>query len=107
MTVILNWKGYDNATQMIAGGRFVVDRSGDRSEHHPNPAREDALIRLHGLDAFAKWHLGINDEKAPDSKEPFAFPFGGFAAVHRCALVTTKMRTGNCRHREIHEAAES
>lgn len=107
MTVRLNRTGYEHARRLIVSGRFVVDQRDDWSEHRPSSAQEDAFIRLHGLDVFAKWHLGVNDGKDRDSKGGFAFPFGDFAAVHRCALVSANIRAGQYRHQDIQEAAAS
>lgn len=105
MIVRLNRVGYDHAMRLIATGRVAVDRRDDWREHRPSSAQEDAFIQLHGLDVFAKWHLGVCDDKAPDSKERFAFPSGDFSAVHRCALVSAKLHAGQYQHQDVHEAA--
>ena len=67
-------------------------------------ADENEFIRLHGYDQFGKWHLGINDEKHARTKGRYEFPYGDFANVHRCALLSAESRAGQYKHSDIEEA---
>ncbi len=57
------------------------------------------------FDEYARWHLGVNDEKNEDTKERYEFPYGDFRDVHRCALLAAESRAGQYRHNDIELAA--
>jgi hypothetical protein len=52
-----------------------------------------------------KWHLGIDDEKSQSTRKHYKYPYGDFAKVHRCALLSAQSRAGQYKHFDIERAA--
>jgi len=105
MVVRLNQQAFDHAKHLITDGRFIADKRDAWSEHQPSAAAENDFIRLHGYDEFGKWHLGIDDEKRPQTKGRYEFPYGDFVDVHRCAVLSAESRAGQYKHHDIENAA--
>jgi arylsulfatase A-like enzyme len=104
MVVRLNQQALDHAKHLITDGRFIADKRDAWSEHQPSAAAENDFIRLHGYDEFGKWHLGIDDEKRPQTKGRYEFPYGDFVDVHRCAVLSAESRAGQYKHHDIENA---
>jgi len=60
---------------------------------------------VHGFEEYAKWHLGIDERHAENSKARYKFPCGDFKNVHRCAVLAVQSRAGQYRHYDIEKAA--
>jgi hypothetical protein len=105
MTVRLNRRGYEQARTLIANGQHVLDGRDEWSEHRPSTAQENEFIARHGLAEYGRWHLGIDDEKPDDSKSRYAFPYGDFAKLHRCGILSAEVRAGQYKHQDIETAA--
>jgi hypothetical protein len=61
MAVKLNRKGFEFGRKLVSEGRIVRDDRDAGSEDQPSADEENAFIREHGYEAYAKWHLGIDD----------------------------------------------
>jgi len=105
MAVKLYKPAYEHAKRLISEGRAVHDERDAWSEHQPSAAQEDEFIRLHGYAEYARWHLGIDNDKPEDTKARYKFPYGDFAGVHRCAVLTAESRAGQYKHFDIENAA--
>ena len=105
MTVKLNRSGFDHAKELIVNGRFVFDERDAWSEHQPSAQKENEFIDRHGIEEYAKWHLGINEEGPARTKGRYEFPYGDFASVHRCAMLSAESRAGQYKHYDIENAA--
>ena len=105
MAVTLNAAAYNHAKGLIASGHFVYDDRDAWSEHQPTTQQENEFIRLHGFGEYAKWYLGINDEKPENTKGRYEFPYGDFTNAHRCGLLTAESRAGQYKHYDIEKAA--
>jgi hypothetical protein len=105
MTVKLNRTGFDFAQDLITAGRFVFDQRDAWSEHQPSAKTEDEFLAAQGFAEYAKWYLGINDEKHENTKGRYEFPYGDFAKVHRCGVLTAESRAGQYKHFDIERAA--
>jgi hypothetical protein len=105
MAVTLNKKALEKGMQLVAKGKFVADQKEAWREHRPSPEREDEYIRLHGFDEYGNWHLGVDDEKAANTKETYHFPYGDFENVHRCGVLYLETTVGQNRYFEIAKAA--
>jgi hypothetical protein len=68
MAVRLNRHAFEHAKDLIAKGMFVADQKDAWSEHQPSAADENDFIRTHDYNEFGKWHLGLNDEKDPQTR---------------------------------------
>ncbi len=101
MAVRLNRKAFEQAKALILEGQHVYDERDAWSEHRPSAAAENDFIRAHGIDAYAKWYLGIDDEKPADSKGAYEFPYGDFKNVHRCGILSAESRAAQYKHEDI------
>jgi len=105
MTVKLSDSSYEHAKALIKDRHAVVDQRDDWSEHQPSTAEENEFIERHGLDEFGKWHLGVDETHAGDTKARYKFPFGDFKDVHRCGLLAVKSRAHQFGYGDIEKAA--
>ena len=103
--VKLNERAFDYSRELIKKGQVVPDKRGAWSEHQPSVEQENEFIRLHGFDEYAKWHLGIDEEHAENTKGRYKFPYGDFQNVHRCAVLAAASRAGQYKHYDIENAA--
>jgi hypothetical protein len=102
----LNENAVDFASQLIRRGHLIADGKGGWHEHKPSPAAENDFIRLYGYAEYAKWHLGVDERYAVNSKRRYKFPYGDFKNVHRCGLLAAKARARQYGYEEISDAAE-
>ncbi len=103
--VKVNTSAFEYAKELIKQGRIVADGRGAWSEHHPSAVAENEFIRLHGFGEYAKWHLGIDDRYAENTKRRYKFPYGDFKNVHRCGVVAAQSRAGQHKYYEVENAA--
>jgi hypothetical protein len=105
MAVKLNRVAFDFAQELIIAGHFVFDERDAWSEHQPSAQEEDEFLEAHGFREYAKWYLGINEEKHENTKGRYEFPYGDFENVHRCGVLTAESRAGQYKHFDIENAA--
>ncbi|HZX02820.1 hypothetical protein [Kribbella sp.] len=105
MRVKLNEAAYAQARELIAAGRMVHDDRDDWSEHRPTAAAENAFIERHGFSEYRKWYLGLDAEQDEATKARYKFPYGDFADVHRCGVLSAESRAGQYKYTEIELAA--
>jgi hypothetical protein len=103
--VRLNRAAFEFAKQCVVAGRFVADDRDAWSEHRPSAQAEDEFLAAHGFKEYAKWYLGINEEKHENTKGRYEFPYGDFEKVHRCGVLTAESRAGQYKHVDIENAA--
>ena len=101
----LNTAAFDYAEQLIDSGYWVNDGKGSWTRHQPSIAQKNEFIRENGFAKYAKWHLGIDERHALDSKARYKFPFGDFEQLHRSALLAIKGRAREYGYSEIEQAA--
>jgi hypothetical protein len=102
----LNTTAYNHAQRLIEQREAVFDERDDWSEHQPSAAQENAYIRDHGIEAYARWYLGIDEAQDEDNKGRYKFPYGDFERVHRCGVLAAESRAGQYKHFDIERAAE-
>jgi hypothetical protein len=105
MAVHLNRSAYAHAKELVSMGKFMFDQRDAWSEHRPSAQEENEFLERHGFEEYAKWYLGINDEKPEHTKGHYEFPYGDFAKVHRCGVLTAESRAGQYKHYDIENAA--
>src|SRR5258708_4522015 len=67
--VKLNESAFEYAKKLITEGKAVLDQRDDWSEHQPSAQEENRFIEEHGFAAYARWHLGVDEEKpAPPNR---------------------------------------
>jgi hypothetical protein len=101
MAVRLNRTSFDHAKALVKEGEFVIDERDAWSEHQPSTEQENRYIEEHGFAAYARWHLGVDDEENEDTKSRYKFPYGDFAKVHRCAVLAAESRAGQRTYSDI------
>jgi hypothetical protein len=105
MAVRLFKPGFGHAKEMVKDGNYVFDERDAWSEHQPSTRQENDFISVHGYNEYGKWHLGIDDEQAENTKRRYKFPYGDFENVHRCGVLTAESRAGQYKHFDIENAA--
>ena len=103
--VKLNVAAFEYAKELIKQGHVVADGRGAWSKDQPSAEAENEFIRLHGFSEYAKWHLGIDDRYAENTKRRYKFPYGDFKNVHRCGALAAQSRAGQYKYYEIENAA--
>ena len=94
-----------HAQELVEQGRVLMDQRNAWGDHQPSTADENDFIRQHGFAEYAKWHLGIDDRRAENTKAKYKFPFGDFKNIHRSALLAAKNRARQYGYDDIENAA--
>jgi len=89
---------------LVRDGKVARDERDDWSEHAPSSEDENAFIDKHGIDEYAKWHLGEDRGESEGTKGRYSFPYGDFSRVHRCAVISGESRAGQYDHASIEKA---
>lgn len=105
MAVKLNRTGFEFGKKLVSEGMIVRDERDAWSEDQPSADEENAFIREYGFEAYAIWHLGIEEKDPEDTKRRYKFPFGNFKRVHRCAVLSAESRAGEYKYMDIELAA--
>lgn len=103
MAIELNHPALRNARALVREGKVVRDDRDAWSEAAPTAAQENRFIDDHGWTQYSHWHLGIDKDADPHTKEAYSFPFGDFAKVHRAAVISGESRAGQYGHTEIRD----
>jgi hypothetical protein len=93
------------ASRLIEEGHLIADGKGAWREHKPSSGVENEFIRVHGFAEYAKWHLGVDERYAVNTKRRYKFPYGDFTNVHRCGLLAVKARAAEHTYHDIEDAA--
>jgi hypothetical protein len=104
-SIQLNEDGLAFAAKLIKERHFIADHKGAWTGHRPSAEEENEFIRLHGFAAYAKWHLGIDNQFPERTKRRYKFPYGDFKDAHRCGLLAVKTRAHQYGYAEIENAA--
>lgn len=99
----LNKAAVAHARKLIDGRQYVLDS--DWGEVSPAADDENAFLKSHSWDDYAKWHLALTDGANDDTKARYAFVFGDFRRIHRTALIACVFRASEWRHKAIELAA--
>jgi hypothetical protein len=69
------------ARQRIDARQYVLDS--DWGKVQSRPRDQNAFLRSHSWDEYARWHLGLTDGARDHTKARYAFVYGDFRRVHR------------------------
>ena len=103
--VKVNIGAFEYAKELIKQGHIVADGRGAWGEHRPPAVVENEFIHLHGFGEYAKWHLGVDDRYAENTKRRYKFPYGDFKNVHRCGVLAAQSRASQYEYYEIENVA--
>ena len=103
-TYHVNDAGVAKARKLIDARQY--DRQTDWSTAAPSADEENAAVDRHGYDGYGEWHLAVDTDASPDTKERYRFPYGDFHRVNRAALIHAKQRASQNDHAAIADAAD-
>jgi hypothetical protein len=92
-----------HARKLINASQYVLDS--DWAQAQPRAEDENEFLKSHSWADYAKWHLGLTDGPADDTKARYAFVYGDLRRVHRSGIIACHYRAAEYRHKEIELAA--
>jgi hypothetical protein len=99
----LNEAAVAHARRLIDAHQYVLDSNW--GDVQPSADDENAYLASHSWADYAKWHLGLTDGAADETKARDAFVYGDFRRVHRTGLIACQYRAAEWRHKAIELAA--
>jgi hypothetical protein len=105
MTTKLNDRAFDFAKRLVKDGKYVDDDKDAWSEHQPTTKEENEYIERHGFRAYGRWYLGVDDQEPVETKAHYKFPYGDFAKIHRCGVLSAESRAAQRKYGDIESAA--
>ena len=101
-TTGINKAGYTFANNLIADGKVIKPNSWQ----HPTAAEENAYIEKEGIEAYGKWHLGIDANADPETKAHWHYIYtSDFVNVDRAGLIAIRQRAGQQKQTDVFNAA--
>ena len=99
----VNQAAVEHARRLIDARQYVLDSDWGRVQ--PKADAENDYLASHSWDEYARWHLGLTEGAAEQTKARYAFVFGDFRRVHRTALIACVYRASEWRHKDVELAA--
>ena len=97
-----NTSGIGHANSLISQGKVIKPSSWNA----PSASEENAYIEKNGISAFGKWHLGIDANADPKTKEHWHYIFtSDFKNVDRAGLIAIRQRAGQQKQTDVFDAA--
>jgi hypothetical protein len=91
------------ARKLIDSRQYVLRSDWGRVQ--PTAGDQNAYLKSHSFDEYARWHLGLTDGAADHTKARYAFVVGDYRRLHRMGLVACLYRAAEWRHGSILAAA--
>ena len=99
----VNARAIANARRLIDARQYVLDS--DWGKVQPRPSDQNAFLRSHSWDEYARWHLGLTDGARDHTKARYAFVYRDFRRIHRMGIIACHYRAAEWRHKDIELAA--
>lgn len=99
----VNPAGVAWAEKLIDRGQYVL--SSDWGQVQPRASEQNAFLKSHSWEEYARWHLGLTDGANDETKARYAFVYGDFRRIHRTGLIACVYRASEFRHKEVELAA--
>jgi hypothetical protein len=99
----VNKEAVEHCRELIDRKQYVLNS--DWGEVQPKAKAQNAFLRTHSWDEYARWHLGLTDGATDGTKARYGFVFGDLRRVHRTGLIACVYRAAEWRHKEIELAA--
>ncbi len=99
----VNPAGVAWAQQLIDSGQYVLDS--DWGKVQPRASEQNAFLKSHSWEEYARWHLGLTDGANDHTKARYAFVYGDFRRLHRMGIIACQYRAAEWRHKDIELAA--
>ncbi len=100
---VLNDEAVAHVRDLIDKHQYVL-----RSEWgavQPDADAENGYLDRHDWSAYGRWHLGLTEGAAAQTKARYAFVVGDFRRVHRSGLIACVYRAAEWRHKAVELAA--
>jgi hypothetical protein len=91
------------ARHLIDAGQYVPDS--DWGKAQPRASQQNAFLKSHSWQEYARWHLGLTDGAPDETKARYAFVYGDFRRLHRMGIIACWYRAAEWRHKDIELAA--
>jgi hypothetical protein len=91
------------AQQLIDSRQYVPDS--DWGKVQPSASEQNAFLKSHTWEEYARWHLGLTDGARDQTKARYAFVYGDFRRLHRMGIIACLYRAAEWRHKDIELAA--
>lgn len=91
------------ARELISKRRYVLDS--DWGSVQPTAADQNAYLKSHSWEEYARWHLGLTEGPADHTKARYAFVYGDFRRLHRIGIIACLYRAAEWRHKAVERAA--
>ena len=92
-----------HARKLIEARQYVLDS--DWGAAQPRADDENAFLKNHSWDEYARWHLGLTEGATDETKARYGFVYGDLRRVHRTGLIACVYRASEWRHKDIELAA--
>jgi hypothetical protein len=99
----VNPDGMAWAERLIDSGQYVL--TSDWGKAQPRAAEQNDFLKSHSWEEYARWHLGLTDGAADETKARYAFVYGDFRRLHRMGLIASLYRAAEWRHKDVELAA--
>lgn len=102
-TYLVNPEGVAWAQRLIDSGQYVLDS--DWGQAQPRAKDQNAFLKSHSWEDYARWHLGLTDGAGDQTKARYAFAYGDFRRLHRMGIIACLYRAAEWRHKDVELAA--
>ena len=99
----VNPEGVAWARHLIDAGQYVLDS--DWGKIQPSSSEQNAFLKSHSWQEYARWHLGLTDGARDETKARYAFVYGDFRRLHRMGIIACQYRAAEWRHKDVELAA--
>ncbi len=104
MALRLNRDGLEQALRLVEDAEFRLNSIW--SESQPSSTAAARYVAEHGLEAFGRWHLAIDDAQSDGTPARFALPYGDFRSLHASVVERIKIDAERAGQTEIARAAD-
>ena len=73
----------------------------DWGKVQPRARDQNAFLKSHSWDEYARWHLALTDGAADQTKARYAFAYGDFRRLHRMGIIACQYRAAERRHKAV------
>jgi hypothetical protein len=99
----VNVDAVEHVRGLIDRKQYVLDS--DWGAVQPSAAQRNDYLASHSWDEYGRWHLGLTEGAADETKARYAFICGDFRRVHRTGLIACVYRAAEWRHKQVELAA--
>ncbi len=99
----VNPEGVAWARHLIDAGQYVLES--DWGKIQPSSSEQNAFLKSHSWQEYARWHLGLTDGARDETKARYAFVYGDFRRLHRMGIIACQYRAAEWRHKDVELAA--